>query len=367
MRTKIIAALLAVLTALGGLNLFQSIKDRLFPPATAQTSQVSEESNGRVRVKVRNKDTAKVRVREGARETARVRVRERETVTAKRSGDVVIDERFDVREGQTLVIDVVHSDVTIETGNVDEAHVTVSLTGRNMSRALEVFEAMNFEVEMVGDELRIESEAPDRNGWRGNVSMGIDIDVTIPVRFNARMKTTHGDVELDDIDGRVELRTTHGDVDAQNILGPEVAIISTHGSIEAETLSSEEVVLRTTHADISVEEVSSRHFSATTSHSDIRVRDLRGDAEITTSHGDIAIALSESIDAELQTSHGDVVVYAPSNITADLDLKGARVKISSSFEFRGDVEKDQVDGAINGGGAKIRARTSHGTVSVINR
>ena len=336
MRTKIIAVMLAILMALGGLNLFQSIRDRLFPRAAGQTSEVVNDSGGRAKVKIKNK------------------------------GDIVIDQWFDVREGQTLVIDVTHSDVTIETETVDEAHVVISVSGRNMSRALEVFETMNFQVEMVGDEIRIASEAPRRSVWSGNYSMDIDINVTIPRRFNARMKTTHGDVELDDLEGRVELRTTHGDVSVKNISGPEVALVSTHGSIEAKMLSSDVVVLRTSHADIRVDEVNSRHFTATTTHSDVEIRDVRGNAKITTSHGDIVIALAESVSASLQTSHGDVTIYAPLNFAMDLDLKGARVKVASSFKFVGKVDKDEVLGGVNGGGAKIRARTTHGTVSVQN-
>ena len=47
MRTKIIAALLAVLTCLGGLNLYQSIKDRLFPEAVAYMQDAKVESTGK--------------------------------------------------------------------------------------------------------------------------------------------------------------------------------------------------------------------------------------------------------------------------------------------------------------------------------
>lgn len=355
MRTKIIAALLAVLTALGGLNLFKSIKDRIFPPATAQTSEsyvvsdTKEESNSRVRIRVR------------ARES--VAVKQRVKVRVRADSKVMIDERFDVREGQTLVIDVTHADVEINTGDVSEARVLVTLDSHDMTRAVEIFESMNFEVDMVGDELRIESESPRRNwfsGWSGGID--IDVRVTIPERFNARLKTTHGDVELDDIEGYVELNTTHGDISAATIRGSEISLKSTHGDIEARSLTSDAVSLKTTHADIEIGEVTSKFFSATTSHSDIVIEHLSGESDITTSHGDIEISLTDNFSANLKTSHGDVLVYAPSGIEADLDLKGAQVKVASTFSFDGDVEKDSVVGRLNGGGSKIKARTTHGSV-----
>ncbi len=359
MRTKIIAALLAVLTALGGLNLFNSIKDRFFPPATAQTSQVyavsdaTEEINPRVRIRVRAKESMSVQ--------RRVKVR------ARSDSEVMIDRRFDVREGQTLVIGVTHADVEIETGNVSEAHVLVTLSSNRMTRAMEVFERMNFQVDMVGDEVRIKSESP-RNRWYSGWNGGFDIDVrvTIPERFNMRLQTTHGDVELDDIQGYVELNTTHGDVSAASIRGPEISLKSTHGDIEAESLTSDAVSVKTTHADIQIEQVTSRFFSATTSHSDIVVERLAGESDITTSHGDIEITMTGNFSANLKTSHGDVLVYAPSGIEADLDLKASRVKVSSAFSFDGDVEKDRVVGRINGGGANIYARTTHGSVYLKN-
>ncbi len=355
MRTKIIAALLAVLTALGGLNLFKSIKDRIFPPATAQTSETyvvsdtKDESNSRVRIRVRAKES--------------VAVKQRVKVRVRSDANVMIDERFDVREGQTLVIDVTHADVEINTGDVSEAHVLVTLDSHDMTRAVEIFESMNFEVDMTGDELRIESE-PLRNRWNSGFDGGLDIDVrvTIPERFNARLKTTHGDVELDDIEGFVDLNTTHGDVSVATIRGSEISLKSTHGDIEAESLTSDAVSVNTTHADIEIEEVTSKFFSATTSHSDVVIRRLAGESDITTSHGDIEITLMKNLSANLKTSHGDVLVYAPSGMRADLDLKGAQVKVSSTFEFDGDVEKDRVVGSLNGGGAKIQARTTHGSV-----
>jgi len=357
MRTKIIAALLAVLTALGGLNLYKSIKDRIFPPATAQTSEtyvvsdVTDESNSRIRVRVRAKES--------------VAVKERVKVRVRSNSEVMIDERFDVREGQTLAIDVTHADVEIITGDVSEAHVLVTLGSKNMSRAQEIFEEMNFVVEMVGDEVRVESNARKNNwssGWNGGFD--IDVRVTIPERFNARLKTTHGDVELDDIEGFVELNTTHGDVSAATIRGSEISLRSTHGDIEAESLMSDAISVNTTHADIEIEEVTSKFFSATTSHSDVVIERLSGESDITTSHGDIEITLTNNFSADLKTSHGDVLVYAPSGMKADLDLKGAQVKVASAFSLDGDVKKDRVVGRVNGGGSKIQARTTHGSVHV---
>ena len=107
MRTKIIAALLAVLTALGGLYLFKSIKDRITPPATAQTAEsyaygeattdAAVDGNSKIRVSVKAKSAVKVE--------KRVRVR------ASSDSQVMIEESFSVQNGETLVVDVSHADL----------------------------------------------------------------------------------------------------------------------------------------------------------------------------------------------------------------------------------------------------------------
>ena len=373
MRTKIIAALLAVLTALGGLNLFKSIKDRLLPPATAQTAEVveiadkSEKGNSHIRVRLRSQEAVDVR------ERVRVRVRSQEAVDVRervrvRENDsrVMIEKRFDVREGQALVIDTEHADVEIETGDVDEAYVRVSLDSNRMESAVERFEEMNFQVEMVGDEVRVISE-PLRSNWNWNGRFALDVFVTIPERFNANLTTTHGDVELDDLNGIVLLNTTHGDVSASTIRGAKISLKSTHGDIEADALISDQVSVNTTHADIEVGEVSSQKFLAKTTHSDVIVKYLSSDSDITTSHGDIEITLTDDFSAELNTTHGDVMVLVPSDISADLDLKAPQVRVASGFAFDGNVKKDDVTGRINSGGKLIKARTTHGSVHLKNK
>lgn len=360
MRTKIIAALLAVLTALGGLNLFKSIKDRLTQPTPAQTSEVvvysdaTEEGTSKIRVRVKAKSSV--------RTASKVRVR-----TASAS-EVMIEERFSVRTGQTLAIDVTHADVEIETGNVTEAHIRVTLDSNNMERARERFELMNFQVFQVGDEVRIESESPKNNwSWNWKGKFAINILVSIPEEFNTEIRTTHGDVELDDISGFVFLNTTHGDISVESIRGPEILLKSTHGDIEAVALLSDEIVVKTSHADIEIEEVDSKHFSATTTHSDVTIERLAADSEITTSHGDIEITVLKNFSSDLKTSHGDVTVYAPKDFSAELDLEASQVRVSSSFTLIGSVKKDRVKGMINGGGPRIRARTTHGSIELKNR
>ena len=54
----------------------------------------------------------------------------------------------------------------------------------------------------------------------------------------------------------------------------------------------------------------------------------------------------------------------PSGAKMDLDLRAAEVDISSRMKVNGRVSEDAVDGELNGGGALLRARTTHGDISI---
>lgn len=370
MRTKVIAALLALLTALGGLNLFQSIKKKLQP-----TEGVAMNETREYRVDAPAQSDARAReyridIQEKAAQTReyRVKVESAQAVVTERgsrSGEVVIDKTFEVRNGEFLDVEIVHADVNITTNTTDQVQVKVRLDGRDMTRAKAWFDAMEFDVFQDGNRVVVVARSP-RNNWNNRNSGGarINVDVSMPSEFNVNMQTTHGDVVMGDLRGDVLMRTSHGDVELQNIRGREVAITTSHGDIKARNLLAELVELRTSHSDINLGTVVSRRFKAHTSHSDVNVEDVSGETEIRTSHGDIRANVSGSESASFVTSHGDVTVYTARDSKADLDLSGAKVRVSSEFTLSGDVRKDRVDARINGGGPLLHARTTHGSVDL---
>jgi len=364
MRTKVIAVLLVVLTALGGLNLFQSIKDRLAGDAQAHhvTIEATENSSEQIRIKAEAVESVVAKVERIAVRAAEKA--ERVAVKSNSDEDVMIDRTFDVRTGQNLFVDVQHSDVEIETSNTRQARIRVMASGSNMARVREMFEEMNFDVGQSGDEVFVTSDRRNSN-WNDNWSnFDVDVVISIPSEFNLNVESTHGDVELGDVMGEVTLETTHGDVAAGVIRGARLELKTTHGDIEADALESESISLQTSHADIEVGEVNSRMFSAKTSHSDIEIDAIWGESRMTTSHGDIRFRLMTNNGADLKTSHGDITVFVPSDLSARLDIQGARVSLDRNFRLNGDVEKDEIRGEINGGGNLIKARTTHGSIEL---
>jgi len=276
--------------------------------------------------------------------------------------EVMIDETFKVRDGATLIADVTHAEFEIVTGSGNEARVQVILDSRrSMSRAREVFEEMNWRVEQKDGDIVIVADEIRR--WN-NVNIDVDVVVHIPARFNLDLQSSHGDIQLGTLEGDVSILTSHGDVEMVHATGKRIYIRSSHGDIEGGRLDAPVIELQTSHADIELAGVESRQFSATTSHGDVEIKTLSGEADIRTSHGDVDVELAGAAGADVETQHGDVDIYVASGAGRDLDLRGGEVKVSSRLDLNGRVSREQASGSVNGGGAMLRVRTTHGQISV---
>ncbi len=348
MRTKILGSILVVLTVLGGIQLFQNMTHKeQFGDSDDFTVNMGEGEHSRIISKVR----AKLDRIESSRE---------------RDSEVMIEKTFNVNQGDDLVINIAHADVDIITGNGSEASVVVTLNSSNSDRARARFEDMKWEVYQEGGAVYVKAESP-RSNWSFNGSLNISVLITVPEAFNVELQTSHGDVNLADIQGKVSLLTSHGDVDFGGIKGERISIQSSHGDISGQSLTSSQVDVETSHADIEIGEVDAKSFSAATSHANISIKRIVGEADITTSHGSIRVFLAGNESATLSTEHGDIDISMDANAGADLDFEAPDIQMDRNFKVNGENGAERVAGSINGGGRRIQARTTHGSIEMNNQ
>lgn len=338
-------------------------------------------------------------------------------------GDVMIDESFQLAAGRALHVDVSDADVIVSTHADRSARVRIYLYGRDMARARDYFERQRFEVAQDGGDVTVATD-PQRGVsivW-GDRSGGANITVVaeIPVASDIRLETSDGDVWLDDVEGTVRLRTADGDVTFNSIRGPSISVVSADGDlsgsevvgesveiktsdgdiradvIEASTVDlntadgdvilgtvAGELALRTVDGDISVENADGRRISMRTSDGEIRITSLRaaestlqssdgsifvrnaeGGLDVSTTDGDIEVGLVKPGAVSLRATDGDIVVSVDGGLPASVELWGTQVRVASSLEFSGRIERRSAEGTINGGGELIRARAADGTVRV---
>jgi len=212
-----------------------------------------------------------------------------------------------------------------------------------------------------------------------------------------RGETAGGDIRLEDCFDSVYVSTSGGDIEIfgtkkgvyARTAGGDIKIVNTRGAVEARTSGGDvnirrvggNVEAKTAGGDIEVEEVEGG-TAVKTSGGGIEVTQAKGWVEAHTAGGDIRVEMTPTDyqrdhHADLKTAGGDVTLIIPPDLPATLDLEiklqnvgWERYTISSDFplsieqEDRGWTRIIRARGDINGGGDRIRIRTTNGNITV---
>lgn len=200
-------------------------------------------------------------------------------------------------------------------------------------------------------------------GWNifGGSHESISFVVYAPREMSSDLNTSGGHIEVRGLSGNQEVATSGGHLQLADLKGTidartsggHIEVADVQGDLKAHTSGG--------HIDVKHSE---GQISVKTSGGHIDLTDVSGTVDAKTSGGGITADLN-SIGkfVDLRTSGGNVEIRVPANLGLDLNLKGSYV--STRLEnFSGEVDRDEVEGKLNGGGPKISARTSGGTVSL---
>ncbi len=252
-------------------------------------------------------------------------------------------------------------------------------------------------------DLRIEGRfGKGQKHWRKVLGkLDIRFRVTVPKRYNLDLLTQGGHITVDDLDGTLRARTAGGHLRFGQITGP----VSGHTSGGHITLAACEnlVYLRTSGGNIEVVDVKGDVTARTsggnlrfgdihgtligrTSGGSIKVASCTGGAEVRTSGGSISLqnvggdvnaktsggSIKTTItsqltgDCSLHTSGGSITATLIPNIAIDVDAKTSGGSVSTDFVveslIQGKVPKNRLEGRINGGGPRLKLKTSGGSI-----
>ncbi len=320
--------------------------------------------------------------------------------------ETMIDQRFPVGPGGALEVSVGDADVELITGDYADVRVEVILGGRRLDdEAREYFQRQNFSVTQSGDTVRVETERRRQN-WSFNWNDGwrrpdFTVRVHAPEQFDANLRTSDGDLDVAVLRGDLRAHTSDGDVTLTSVTGTTISLHTSDGDVRAQTLEASNIELRTSDGDLTFEALVADSLSARTSDGDVTVESISGDANLRTSDGDIGVGAAagdtfyartsdgsievETLSARSSTvttsdgritidrlegalsassSDGDIRLGLPQGMPANLRLRGNRVSLDGSFTLDGAIERNRVEGSINGGGPSISARASDGAVTL---
>jgi len=328
----------------------------------------------------------------------------------------VVDKEFTVSPGQTLEVDLdTGGSVTIKGSSGNKVVVRARLTGRDASD-------IDLRVERMDNGVSIESEY--KSSWRDR-SGGVDLEVTVPSRFDVDIETLGGEISIDGVEGSLEGSTMGGQLDLRNLkgtvdmstMGGNVKLLSSTVDGEVSTMggrvelrdvignvngksmggnviydnvrpaggaAAKPVEISTMGGDIEVPsapggavvttmggdidvESAAKFVKAKTMGGDVTIREVDGWVEATTMGGDIEVRVTGTEGdrhIDLSSKGGDVTVELPAGFSMNVDIE-----IDYSRRGREDAEivsdfPIKVEDRADSGGWGGAVGTVHGTGSV---
>lgn len=238
----------------------------------------------------------------------------------------------------------------------------------------------------------------ERNwGWNNN-NISISFKVYVPVKTSTNLNTSGGSIHLDNLSGNEKFETSGGSLHVDHLAGiikgetsggsihvsnskDNIDLVTSGGSIAAENCQGT-IRLETSGGSLSLNHLSGS-VKANTSGGSIHGDDIGGELITGTSGGSINLSgINGSLDAstsagslhaqfkqvgkyvKLDVSSGHIDLILPEKQALNLDIRAGNITKSQLNNFSGDVDKEHIRGAINGGGAVVRADAGSGRVNL---
>jgi DUF4097 and DUF4098 domain-containing protein YvlB len=289
-----------------------------------------------------------------------------------------IEKQLDLSSGGTFRLDTDAGSVSVVGASSSGAEVIVT----SKQSDLEDHFKLSFEGNGSEARVKVERRGSRITSWfRSGPSMHFEIRVPKDVRVV--VETSGGRIELEAIDGDVDLNTSGGSITVEDVRGKVVTdtsggairISEVWGDVRADTsggsisIDSVEgaVIADTSGGGISLDDISG-NIVADTSGGSINIEQAGGSVRADTSGGPVSVAFTpgNSMGGSLSSSGGRVTarVDASANLDIDASTSGGRVSSDVPVTVRGSVSKSALRGQLNDGGAVLKLRSSGGGIKI---
>jgi DUF4097 and DUF4098 domain-containing protein YvlB len=281
---------------------------------------------------------------------------------AQSSQDAYKVEKFAVKDNVKLDVETSGGSIDVIGKNTDEVTVEmyVRKRGNYVKADEEDLKGWDISISEKNNEVTAHAKRKRGSGWNWNRNnASVSFVVYAPRLTTSEVRTSGGSIEFLNLEGVQNGRTSGGSISAEGIQG-DLELRTSGGSISLVDIQGS-ANARTSGGRISAENIAG-NVDVKTSGGSINLEGIEGSVDASTSGGSINAEVTSPTDfIDLRTSGGSITVVVPKNGGYDLDLDGNRVRADLE-NFKGEVEKDEVRGTMNGGGVRIKARTSGGSV-----
>ena len=283
-----------------------------------------------------------------------------------------VDKTFTVQPGGSFKAITQGGDITIRTAETPEVriHVKQVISASNEKEADQILEKLSLTMEQSGNDVTAEAKYESRPmgfHWGNWPPVSVSFEVTVPKNFNLNLNTSGGDIAAASVQGNVRARTSGGSMKFDRVDG-EIDAHTSGGDIVLKE-GTARAKLGTSGGDIEIDRAGGP-TEVSTSGGDITINSVTQLISATTSGGNVRATLTEPLkqDAVLSTSGGDVRVHLVKGAGFELDASTSggdvRAEGLTITIAKGGVGKSRLAGSVNGGGPRLKLRSSGGDISV---
>jgi hypothetical protein len=233
----------------------------------------------------------------------------------------------------------------------------------------------------------------DNGGWDWRRQLSISFKIYVPKQVNTSLETSGGSIHLDNLSGNEKFETSGGSLHVEALTGTikgetsggsievsnsgdDINLETSGGSIHADNCSGK-IHLETSGGSLHLQNLKGT-INANTSGGSVQANNIDGELITGTSGGSLHLTqLSCSLEAstsggsinveivragkfvKLDDSGGHITLRLPSKQGYDLNLSANKISpASSTGNFSGTWEKDNVRGTMNGGGIPVHVDAS---------
>ena len=272
------------------------------------------------------------------------------------------DKRLDAPPGGRLTFDADVGSVVVVGRDAPEVVIHADLQGSDS-----LLDGFRISAEQTSSGVRVSAHAPHEGlfGWLGLFNFGsthVRFDLEVPRGYPVDLRTAGGRIDVRDLNAGVRAETSGGSVVVRDIAGTVNAHTS-GGSIEAERLNGP-TRLTTSGGGIAVTD-STGDLYVRTSGGSIRIQNEDGPVDGHTSGGGIRAELRTNRGVTLSTSGGSITLLLPQDTHAAIEASTSGGRVTSDLPVTTtQFGRNDLRGAIGGGGPPISLHTSGGSIHV---
>lgn len=174
--------------------------------------------------------------------------------------------------------------------------------------------------------------------------------------------TSGGNIYLRNSKDDLDLSTSGGNIDAENSSG-NISISTSGGSIKIDDLKGT-IKVGTSGGNIQGTSIEG-DLSANTSGGNISLQKLNCSLKTGTSGGNIDVSMNSlGKFVSIHNSAGKVNLQLPKNAAVDLKLSAMKISTGTMENFKGNLSKDEINGALNGGGIPVTVEAGSGKINL---